>query len=446
MKKTLKTALLVSVSLTLSSCSVGSLFGGDEEKAPLEGDRISVLELQKELKANSPLPEGQSFELPAPWVNTAWPQAGGYPNHVLNNLSLTGDDFKNIWRADIGSGSSREIPLTAQPIVNGDTIYTLDTSSRLSAFNTAKGKRIWSIDVSKEDEDDDVISGGVSFAHNTLYVTNGYDELLAVSPETQEILWRSRLPSPSRAAPTVIGGRVFVPTIDSRLVAIGAADGKSLWEYTGINEMAGLLGAASAGANNDIVVPVFSSGEITALRVENGSVAWSDNLANVSRLGGGLESLSDIKAMPVLHKGLVIAVSFSGKMVAIDQSTGTRIWQRDIASTNTPWVSGNLVFALSTNNELIALSLINGDMFWITALPKFEDEEDREDPISWSGPIMVNNTLILAGSNGELVQINTNDGSIIKTVRTKKNVQISPIVANGALYLLSEDGTLSAYQ
>jgi outer membrane protein assembly factor BamB len=440
------TILLVSTSMILSACSLGSMFGGKEEKAPIEGDRISVLELQRGLKADTPLSKGQSFELSSPWINSAWPQAGGYPNHVMNNLNISGDKLQKIWSADIGSGSSRGTPLTAQPVITGNTAYTLDTSSELRAFDITNGKRLWDIDISKHDEDDDVITGGISFAHNTLFVTNGYDEVLAVSPESQEILWRKRLPAPSRAAPTVIGGRVFVSTIDSRLVALNASNGAGLWDYIGIGEVTGLLGAASPGANTDIVVPVFSSGEITAIRVENGSVAWSDNLANISRLGGGLESLSDIKAMPVLHKGLVIAISFSGKMVAIDQATGARVWQRDIAGTQMPWVTDNLVFVQSSNNELIALSLIDGRIFWIKQLPKYEDEEDKDGPSRWRGPIMANNALILAGSNGELLEINTNTGEINRTIRTKKDVQISPVIANGMLFLLSEDGTLSAYQ
>lgn len=441
-----KTALLLSGSLLLSACSVGSMFGGDEEKAPLEGDRISVLELQKGLQADSPLQAGQAFELVAPWINSAWPQAGGYPNHVMNNLSLANGNMEKLWSADIGSGSSDEIPLTAQPVIHANTIYTLDTDAQLRAFDITTGKRLWDLDVSKDDEDDEVLTGGIAFAHNTLFITNGYDEALAVSPESREILWRKRLPAPSRAAPTIIGGRVFISTIDSRLVALDAKNGTGLWDYVGIGETTGLLGAASPAANSDIVVPVFSSGEITALRVENGSVAWSDNLANISRLGGGLESLSDIKAMPVLHKGLVIAISFSGKMVAIDQSTGARVWQRDIAGSQMPWINDNLIFVQSTNNELMAASVIDGRIFWIEQLPRFEDEEDKEDPIRWSGPIMVNSKLVLAGSNGQLLEINANTGKTERTLNTKRNIQIAPIAANGKLFLLAEDGTLTAYQ
>lgn len=443
-----KTILMVSSVLALSGCgTVGGLFGGgDKDKAPLEGERISVLELQKTLKADKALDETQQLALPDAWTNTSWPQAGGYPNHSMQNLAILQNEFKRVWSSDIGSGSTDEIPLTATPIIAQNMIFTLDTDSRLSAFNAQTGKRVWYADVEHEDEDESVISGGISYAHETLFVTNGFDEILAVSPENGDILWRKRLPAPSRAAPTVIGGRVFVSTIDSRLVALNAQDGSGLWEYTGISETAGLLGAASPGANNDIVVPVFSSGEITALRVENGSVAWSDNLSNVKRYGGGLESLSDIKAMPVLDRGVIIAISFGGKLAAIDERTGTRIWQREISGAQTPWVAGSYVFVLSSENQLIALSITDGSIYWIAELPQFEDEEDKEDLITWAGPVLTSDHLVLAGSHGRLVEIDARTGEMTRDIKTKKNVQITPIVANETLYLLAEDGTLVAYR
>ncbi len=359
-----KPILFVLCLMSLTGCSkVTGIFDSKEEERILEGDRISVLQLQKSLTADTPLQVGEQFAFPTAWQNKAWPQAGGYPNHSMQNLSLSGDGLQRIWSTNIGRGSTDELPLTAQPVVADDRIFTLDTKNKVSALDASTGKKLWSVNVKSKDEDDPVIGGGLAFAHQVLFVTNGYDEVLALSPESGETLWRKTLPSPSRAAPTILSGRVYISTIDSRLVALDEKDGSSLWEYRGIGESAGLFGAASPAANKDIVVPVFSSGEVTALRVENGSVAWSDNLSNVRRFGGGLESMSDITAMPILDQGVVVAMSFGGKLVAIDERTGTRIWQRDIGGSQTPWIVGNNLFVLSSDNQLIGLSYLMVQFF-----------------------------------------------------------------------------------
>ena len=404
------------------------------------------MELQKELVADRPLKDGQKFALPDAWQNVTWPQAGGFPNHSMQNLFFSPDAPKKVWSADIGRGSTNDLVLTSQPVVAAGMIFTLDTKSQLSAFKIENGKKAWSKNIKNKDEDEQVISGGIAFAKNVLYVSTGYDEVLAFNAQDGELVWRKRLPAPSRAAPTILGNKVFVSTIDSRLLALNAANGTGVWEYTGISEATALLGAASPAANNEIVVPVFSSGEVTALRAENGSVAWSDNLANVRRYGGGLESLADIKAMPIIDRGMVIVISAGGKLAAINETTGERIWERDISGSQTPWVSGNHVYVVSTENQVIAFSALDGSIFWITQLPQYKNAKNKTGKVHWTGPIMASGRLVVAGSNGRLAEIEPHKGGIIRMNKTKKSFQIAPIIANNMLFLLAEDGTLIAYK
>lgn len=418
----------------LAGCS---MWWGEEEEARLEGERLSVLELERTLKPEAISEADQAIELPGPWKNAFWPQAGGYPNHSMQHLSLPLRSLKKSWSADIGTGSDDELPLTARPILVHNDIFTLDAEANLTAFDTKTGKRKWRTDVQNPNEDDPVIGGGIAYASGVLYVTNGFDEVLAIHPQNGEIFWRAPISAPSRAAPTIIDGRLFVTTLDSRLQALDASNGSLLWEYTGISETAGLLGAASAAANNDIVVPAFSSGEISALRVENGSVAWSDNLAN-TRGFAGLSGISDIKALPVIDKGVVIAMSFSGRLAAIDERTGTRIWQRQIGGTNTPWVAGDYIFVLTSDNQLIALSRANGAIYWVQKI-------DDDNKSYFHGPILAGGRLILAGTDGRVLEVAPETGKIINEWDSGKTISITPIVAGDALYILDDNGTLSAY-
>jgi len=442
-----KTHLFVFALLSLNACStVSDMFTSADETPPLEGERISVLELQKTLKVDAPLKDEESFILPQTWQNPSWPQAGGFPNHSIQNLSFSANTPVKLWSTKSGRGSRSDLPLNAQPIVAEGMVFTLDTKANLYAFNAETGKKLWSQDVGSNKEKEDVITGGVAYAHGALFITNGYDEALAVSPKDGTILWRKTLPAPSRAAPSILSGRIYISTIDSRLIALNATDGSSLWEYHGAGEITGLLGAASPAVNQNAVIGVFSSGEITALRVENGSVAWSDNLSNIRSSGGGLESLSDITAMPVMSQGLIIAMSYNGKIAAIDERTGTRVWQREIGGTRTPWVTGNALFALSSENQLIGMNLNNGSIFWITELTRFKDEKHMDGPVQWSAPLMAGNRLILTSSHGYMIEVNPHNGEVIQKTRTKANVLLPPAIANNTLYMLTENGQLTAYR
>lgn len=436
-------ALGLCTAILLAGCStVGNMF--EEKDKKLEGERISILELQKNLEPDSAALEGQGFIAPAAWRNEFWPQAGGYPNHVMQHLML-GENLKKAWSVKIGRGSTRELPLTAQPIVVDGKVYTLDTGFKLSAFNAHDGKLVWQANVGNLQEDDPVIGGGIAYSQGVLFVTNGYDEILAVNPVDGGIVWRVPLPAPSRAAPTIMDERIFVTTLDNRLLALSRENGQILWEYAGVTENAGLVGAASPAASREIVIPAFSSGELFALRVENGAVAWGENLSSFSR-AGGLAGISDIRGLPVIDKGLVMAISFGGRMMAIDERTGTRIWQREIGGSETPWVAGNHVFVLATDGELVALGRDNGVIRWVTELPRFRDTKDRKGPIQWTGPVFAGGRLIVASSGGDVAEIDPVSGAIIREWKNGGSTRLSPVVAAETLYFLADDGTLTAYR
>ena len=439
MKKILLSSLCV---LSLTACGIGDWLGDKPEKPPLPGERISVLDFEKDLRPETD--SAGAFDAPEA-RSASWPQSGGTPSHNPGHVALQGGQVKKLWTADIGEGARKNIPLTAQPVLAGESIFTLDTDARLSAFDTATGKRRWSVNVRDEEEKDPVISGGIAFEGGLLYVTAGYDEALAVNAQDGMIKWRTKLPSPSRAAPTIAAGRVFVTTLSNTLVTLDAASGAVQWEFSGLGQNTGLIGAASPAFASDLVIPAFSSGEVYALRAGNGSVAWSDTLASNLRLGG-LNTLSDIRGLPVVADNVVYAISFAGKMAAIDLLSGTRVWQRDISGSKTPWVAGNRVFVISTEAQIVALDRASGAVVWVSQLARYKDRENKADPIVWTGPILAGGRLLAFSTDGRVAEINPQQGTLVREWRSGESVSIMPIVAGETLYILGDDGDLIAYR
>ncbi len=98
----------------------------------------------------------------------------------------------------------------------------------------------------------------------------------------------------------------------------------------------GILSSTSAAVSGEFAVVPYTSGEIYALRVQNGQQAWSDVLSRSGRVTA-LSELDDIAGRPVIDRNVVYAVSQSGVMAAINLPTGERLWSRDIAGIQTPW-------------------------------------------------------------------------------------------------------------
>ena len=429
--------------LLLSGCGLAALsdlWFGETEGPPLPGKRIAVLVQADRIESDAQLADLE-VRLPPPMVNPDWPQDGGYPDHAMHHLAL-GDNPKKVWEATVGDGADAAARLTAQPIVFGGKVFTMDAVSQISAFDLQTGKRLWRTDVLEGDEEG-AFGGGLAYYDGRIFVATGFAQVLALDAEKGEVLWRTRLPGPMRSAPTVTGGRVFAVTIDNQLHALAADDGKKLWSHAGITEAAGLLGGASPAVAGDVVVVPYSSGELIALRVENGRVIWSDTLANIRR-AEAVSTLADIRGKPVIDRGRVFAISHSGRMVSIDLRTGGRAWDRKIGGVNTPWVAGDFIYVLSNESRLICLTRTAGRVRWITQLPRYPDPENPTRPIAWTGPVLASNRLIVSGSHGEVISISPYSGQVIGVIELDSGITVSPVVAAETLFFLTDYATLVA--
>ena len=70
--------------------------------------------------------------------------------------------------------------------------------------------------------------------------------------------------------------------------------------------------------------------------------------------------------------------------------------------------------------------------------------QDKEDAIVWSGPVLVSDRLILVSSDGFAIAISPYTGKLMGRVEIPDGTYIPPVVADGTLYLLTNDAQLVA--
>ena len=89
---------------------------------------------------------------------------------------------------------------------------------------------------------------------------------------------------------------------------------------------------------------------------------------------------------------------------------------------------------------------INGQIYWVTSLPGWRDQKKRKGKITWTGPVLGSNRLIVAGSNGEAFSISPYTGKILGKQKMPDSVTISPIIAQDKLIFLTDDAELVSYK
>ena len=436
---------LLLTALLVAGCS-GGLFGGggDKKVTPTLGDRQPVLSRIESGASVDPSLAGVSVVLPPARVNESWAMASSTPSKSYGHLAL-GDNPTRAWTATIeGSTSSRR--LGAAPIVADGTLYAVDTAGTVHALDAETGARKWEYrpDIAS-DLRGAAFGGGLAVAGNRLFATSGTGRVVALDTADGSEVWSANPAGPLRDAPTLAFNLVVVMTQDNRIIALNQNDGSLAWQESGSVTQAGVFGVASPAAGQGTIVAGYSSGELVAYRYENGRVLWADALARTS-ISTEVGSISDIDADPIIDSGRVYALGQGGRMVAYELVTGQRVWELNLSGISTPAMAGEWLFTLTSDARLLAIARSTGKVRWITQLRRYRNEKKREDSISWSGPVLANNMLYIANSEGELWSASVGEGSANLIAELKRPVSLPPIVVNNTLYVLDDGGTITAFR
>lgn len=437
----MRTTILLATALALGL--TGCKTFKSKPKTPTTGPRISVLDFETKAKPEPEL-KALTVVLPPPVVNADWPQPGGTAAKNGGHLSLP-DTLSVAWTARIGKGSTGQRRLNAAPVVAGGRVFTMDTDGDVAAFDAATGRRQWAEKITLRKKGNSAFGGGVSVADGKVYATTGFGVVVAFDAATGATVWRKELGLPLRGAATLAGGRVYALSPDNQLFALSGDKGDTAWSVQGTVEVSGLLGAAAPAVALDTVVAGYSSGELQALRVENGRTVWSDALARTGRTTA-LGALSDIDASPVIDHGRVFAIGHGGRMAALELSTGQRVWERNFAGVNQPWVAGDFIYVVTLDGQLICVTRAEGKIKWLHQLPRFKRPKSKAGAFVWSGPVLASDRLLVAGSNRTLESLSPYTGTPLSVVKLSGAAYLPPIVAGNMVFILTDDGKLTAYR
>ncbi|GGB24934.1 pyrrolo-quinoline quinone [Sphingomonas metalli] len=442
MMKQFRAPAMVAALVALSACGVFK--GGGPKKTPTVGQRVPILTSENGVEADAALAQ-MAVTLPAAEVNDAWAQPGGNAAKSVGQLAL-GETPARAWRTTIAGGSPRE-RLGAAPVMADGKVFVVDVTATLHALSADTGASLWTAQLAADTKKNRParFGGGVSFDNGRVYATDGLGDVVAYDSGSGKELWRARPGGPLRGAPTLANGNVYVLTQDNQIYALGDADGKVQWVQSGTVETQGVYGVAAPSASQGSVVAGYSSGELSAYRYENGRVLWQDALSRSSTTTA-VGSLADIDASPVVDQGRVYAVGQGGRMVALELSTGQRLWEQNIAGISTPWLAGDWLFVVTDDARLACLSRASGKAKWIAQLPRFRKPKGKKGPITWFGPVLAGGRLTMTNSLGQIVMASPADGSVVQTIETKVPFALPPIVANNTLFTLDQKGQVTAWR
>ena len=245
------------------------------------------------------------------------------------------EDGQELWRVkEVSTGYTA-------PAISGKQVFVANSANdTLSSYQTEDGKLLWSVPLEglPASERKVVMGDGEELMETNefpspicengyVYVGTGGGKVYAVNEADGKLRWTYKTGSPVVAAVCVQSGRVFAQCRDGTLHALDVATGNKVWVYQSNEMMSALGGAAWVGHRAQIydwaspscdggwVVCSPSSGKLVALSAQTGVQHWSWEAP-----------IPDDFSAPVLAEGKVLLNTLSGRVFALDLTSGHETW------------------------------------------------------------------------------------------------------------------------
>lgn len=439
--------------LWLAAAVLAVLAGCTERERPLDGPR---LDLRAPLDVTDP-GEGDDaaagpaapapLALPAQVNHAAWTHRNGGTLHRIDHPAL-GAALALAWTVPVGEGEGRRYRITADPVAAEGRIFTLDARAQVTAVG-ADGTVLWQRDLTPEGQRDPSASGGgLALGSGRLFVTTGFGRLVALDAATGAELWVQRFDAPVTAAPTADGDLVYVVAADGTAWAVEVEAGRVRWQLPGTPSPAGMVGGPGPAVTDRLVLFPFASGEVVAALKRGGLRVWSATVAG-QRRGLAYTGITDITADPVVVGDVAYVGNQSGRAVALDLASGSRLWTAAEGAYSPVWPVAGALFLVSDAGALVRLDAASGATVWSVPLPYWTTERERRRAAVHThyGPLLAGGRLVVASGDGLLRFFDPVAGAEAGSLPIPGGgAATAPIVVNGTLYVVTRAGQLAAFR
>ncbi len=333
-------------------------------------------------------------------------------------------EVKLVWHADVGAAER----FTFFPAPAGDAVYSAARNGTVTRLDAKSGQVRWRADLELR------LSGGVG-AERLVTVASEEGEVVALNPADGKVLWRARVSSEVLAPPAIAGGLVLVRSVDNRVFAFGADDGKRRWVYQ--RAPSSLIVRAPAGivVLGELAFAGFPGGKLVALAMANGALRWEATVA-LPKGTTELERVTDVIGDPALQGREVCAAAYRGRIACYEAATGRQLWARDVASLTGVSLDARYAFVADQRGTVHAFERSNGAPVW-----KQEGLFLRQP----SMPLPGGSAVAVGDFEGYVHFLARDSGAFIARFETNGGkVRAAPVAFGAGLLVQTEDGSLFA--
>lgn len=350
-----------------------------------------------------------------------------------------------LWRTSVGEGAGVS-GVRLRPTVVEGVLYADSTDGKLAAFDAASGKTLWSkssrthgwFGWGDKRRADALYAGGPAVAGDLLVVGTLDGHVYAVSAKNGDPRWNAELSASVLASPVIAGDLVVVRTQDGRVYGLDAASGDRRWVYDQGNvPLLSLRGNGTLLVANGVVFMGSDDGKLVALRQDNGARLWEQKLAS----GEGrteIDRLNDADGSVLLAGSTLYTAAYHGNLVAVDGPSGRPLWAHPFSSFEALAANDHAIFAVNDESQVWAFDKSGGTDMWKNDALKYR----------WlTGPAVQGNYVVVGDIEGYVHWLQVGDGALAARERLSKHaIRAQPLVVGDVVYVEDVQGRIGAYR
>ncbi|WP_158332970.1 outer membrane protein assembly factor BamB [Blochmannia endosymbiont of Camponotus (Colobopsis) obliquus] len=323
--------------------------------------------------------------------------------NIHNQYRLT-----KLWSIAIGHGIAKYYS-NLHPICQDTNIFIAHRDGIIKKIDINSGKTIWKIDLSfsiegrKLSSSPILLSGGITFANDKIYIGSELAKVYAICAKTGAVIWKTEVMGEVLSSPVISNGSVLIHTSTGVFQALNECDGSIQWTVSFDVPLFSLRNKPSPVKFLDMVLLSHDDGTLSALLLNQGKLLWQQKITTVNELKQFFY-LNSITTTPIIINDVVYAQSYNDSLVALDIYSGQIIWSlKDISSIKNMVAVNFVLYLIDQNDQIIAVNAHDGAILW---------KQDNLLYKELTVPGIYNNYIVIGDRKGYIYLIDINDGSI----------------------------------
>jgi outer membrane protein assembly factor BamB len=339
-------------------------------------------------------------------------------------------DVRKIWSTGVGDGSGKKgVNLIAT--YDSGSIYVADHKGSLSSIDAETGRTQWQIKLKLP------FSGGPGVSGQVVVIGTLDGQVLAFSTSDGSLVWDAQVTSEVLSAPASGDGIVVVRSIDGRVFGLDEKTGNRIWIYDHSVPLLTLRGDSELLVRAGIAFVGYDGGSVVALRLDDGTLIWEQTIVSPDGRTE-LERLADVGGQMVIVASDLIVSSYKKRVTSLAADSGRLLWFKDISSDSGVQVDRINLAVSDKDGHLWMLDRRNGSTAW------------KQDKMAYRGltrPAFYGAYVVVGDAEGYLHWLESDSGEFVARVRAgKKGFSGAPVTVGTTLYVLTSNGTLSAFR